>query len=55
MTRVLDILALSGMALGLALILQPWWAAGLRCGFFVTLVFTLLHIVTSHLPKPEGG
>jgi len=52
-TKLLDRLALAGMALGVGLILQPWWAGGFRAGFFATLVFTLLHIVTSHLSK-EG-
>ena len=49
----LDNAARIGMALGIALILQPWWARGLQVGFFVTAVTTLLYIVTSHLILPE--
>ncbi len=43
-----DRIARLGMALGVGLMLQPWWSGGLRCGFWVTAVFTLVHIVTSH-------
>jgi hypothetical protein len=39
------------MALGVALMLQPWWSGGLRVGFFVTAFGTLAQIVTSHLPE----
>ncbi|MBT5873753.1 MAG: hypothetical protein HOH43_10060 [Candidatus Latescibacteria bacterium] len=46
--KILDRLALSGMAIGIVSILQPWWTEGLRTGFFATLIFTALHIVTSH-------
>lgn len=51
MTRWLDRLALSGMAAGMALILQPFGPNTFREGFFVTLGATALHIVTSHLPR----
>ena len=47
--KVLDITALVGMGLGMLLILQPWWAGGFRLGFFTTLVFTIMHIFTSHM------
>ena len=49
----LDRIARIGMGLGIACIFQPWWNHGLRVGFLLTLVFTILHIVTSHriLPK----
>lgn len=50
----LDYAAVAGMALGVAAILQPWWGSGLRVGFFATLGFTVLHIVTSHVHKPEA-
>jgi hypothetical protein len=46
-----DRLTLWGMALGVALLLQPWWAAGFQVGFFVTLAATVLQIVASHLPR----
>lgn len=49
MTHLLDKIAQAGMALGVALMLQPWWQGGLRYGFFATALFTLLHILTSHL------
>ena len=43
--------ALLGMALGVGLMLQPWWGEGLRVGFFATLAFTALQIVAGHLPR----
>ncbi len=51
--RILDRTALIGMALGVLLLLSPWGAWSFRAGFFAMLVFTILHIVTSHLVKPE--
>jgi hypothetical protein len=42
--------ALLGMALGVALMIQPWWAGGMRAGFFATAAFTLAQIALSHLP-----
>ena len=50
MIRWADRIARLGMVLGVVLILQPWWAGGLRWGFGATAVFTLLHIVASHAP-----
>ena len=44
----LDGLALGGMALGAALQLQPWWAWGLRAGFFLLLAAVVLHVFTAH-------
>ena len=51
----LDRCARLGLAGGVAAMLQPWWAEGFRYGFFLTLVFAVLHIVTTHLraPAPE--
>ncbi|MBT4497064.1 MAG: hypothetical protein HOC74_05045 [Gemmatimonadetes bacterium] len=49
MKRWLDRLAQVGMVVGVGLMLQPWWSDGLRAGFFATALFTLLHIVTSHM------
>ncbi|HUW31577.1 MAG TPA: hypothetical protein VM223_08180 [Planctomycetota bacterium] len=49
----LDRSSLTGMALGIGLILQPWWAGGFRAGFFVTAAAAMLHIITSHMNKPE--
>jgi hypothetical protein len=47
--RSLDKVSLVGMALGVGLMLQPWWTAGFQIGFFLTLFSTLLQIVTSHV------
>jgi hypothetical protein len=45
---------LYGMGFGTCLMLQPFWANGLRWGFFVTLGSTVLEIVTAHLlPDPN--
>lgn len=49
MMHALDKFSLIGMALGVAMMLQPWWAGGFAFGFFLTLASTLLQIVTSHL------
>ena len=54
MIRALDKLAQVGMALGVGLMLQPWWTWGLRWGFFATALFAILHIVTSHLVIRSG-
>jgi hypothetical protein len=43
--------ALLGMGLGVALMLQPWWAGGMRSGFFIAAAGTIAQIVLSHLPK----
>ena len=45
----LDRLTLICMALGIGVMIQPWWQAGFRVGFFLTLAFTLAQIVTSHM------
>ena len=45
----LDRLCLAIMALGVGLMLQPWWAAGFAVGFWLTLAGTIGQIVTSHL------
>ena len=45
----LDRMARVGMAVGISLMLQPWWGEGFRYGFFATAIFTLLHIITSHM------
>ena len=47
--RALDRAALAGIAAGIAMLVQPWWAGGFRIGFFVTLAATVFHIVTSHV------
>ncbi|MBL8695037.1 MAG: hypothetical protein JNJ88_13165 [Planctomycetes bacterium] len=50
-----DRAALAGLAVGVALMLQPWWAAGFRFGFFVVAAFTVVHMVTSHLPRRSAS
>ena len=49
----LDRLTLIGMAAGVTLILQPWWAGGLKSGFFAVLGFTIGQIIFSHLLPGE--
>lgn len=49
MIRFIDFMARAGLAAGISMMLQPWWGAGFRWGFFVTAAFTLLHIATSRL------
>jgi hypothetical protein len=44
-------IALLGMVIGVELMIQPWWAGGMRAGFFATAAFALGHIVVSHLPE----
>jgi len=51
----LDRCALLGMALGLALMLQPWWALGFEIGFFVLLIMTCVQIVSSHFIGNVSG
>jgi hypothetical protein len=51
MNRRSETLALIGMAIGVATMLQPWWSGGMRAGFFLTLACTVGQIVVSHLPK----
>jgi hypothetical protein len=43
-----------GMGVGVLLMLEPFWANGLKVGFFVTLACTVLEIVTGHM-LPEKG
>jgi len=53
--RALDRLTLAGIALSIALMLQPWWHGGFRVGFFLALASTLGQIVTAHLvPREEA-
>jgi hypothetical protein len=51
--RTLDFGSLCGMALGVALMLQPWWGTGFRAGFFFTLACTMAQIIASHLSAPK--
>ncbi|MBK7644856.1 MAG: hypothetical protein IPJ19_17745 [Planctomycetes bacterium] len=43
-----------GLALGVALMLQPWWPGGMRVGFFVTLASVAAQIVFSHMPEKRA-
>ena len=47
MMRWLDRCALVGMVAGVGLMLQPFWGAGLKYGFFVAAFSTVLHVATS--------
>ncbi|HUR27876.1 MAG TPA: hypothetical protein VM509_06800 [Planctomycetota bacterium] len=53
--RRLDRWSLGAMALGLALVLQPWWKSGFQLGFAVTGAGVVLQIVAAHLPRKEGA
>ena len=55
LVRWADRATLVAMGLGLAILLQPWWAAGMRVGFWLTLIATLAQIVASPLPRGGGG
>ncbi|MCY2960536.1 MAG: hypothetical protein NTY35_10265 [Planctomycetota bacterium] len=50
----LERLTLVGMAIGAALMLQPWWPGGMRAGFFVTLGSTLAQIVLGHMAESDA-
>lgn len=52
MTGILDRCCLAAMALGVALMLQPWWVGGFGTGFWLVLVGTVGQIITSHMRKP---
>ena len=48
----LDRCAFTAMGVGVALMLQPWLAEGLRIGLFVALIGTVAQIITGHL-RPQ--
>jgi hypothetical protein len=53
---ILDRAALTGLALGLALYVLPFWREGrLRPALWITLLSTLLHVYTSHKRAKAGG
>ena len=51
MSARIESLALAGMAFGVATMLQPWWAGGMRAGFFLTLGCTVLQNAAAHARK----
>lgn len=53
MVKWLDRLALAGIAAGIALMLWPSEGGSFKVGFFVTIGFTVLHIVTSHVATSQ--
>lgn len=50
----LERLTLAGMAVGVALMLQPSWSGGMRAGFFVTIACTLAQIVLGRLVESDA-
>lgn len=50
----LDRAALAGLGVGFALYMLPLGDWALRWGFFITLLFTIFHIFTSHLDKGDA-
>jgi hypothetical protein len=44
---------MGGLGVGLALYVLPLGTGAIRIAFFLSLVFTIFHIVTSHKRKPE--
>ncbi|MBI3819508.1 MAG: hypothetical protein HY286_12505 [Planctomycetes bacterium] len=48
--RSLETAALAGMAAGVAVMVQPWWQAGMQIGFFMTAGFAILQNILAHLP-----
>ena len=54
MKRRADPLTLIAIAVGLAVMLQPFWPGGFRVGFFLTLVATVAQVVASHLGGEES-
>ena len=50
----LDRAALAGLGVGLVLYLWPAEGA-LRWAFWITLAFTVFHIATSHLNRPDDA
>jgi hypothetical protein len=52
----LDRLALGGIALGLSAYVLPVWSEGrLRWAFWITFLFTVLHVFTSHQAPQSAG
>jgi len=51
--KALDRLAMGGLGFGLALYVLPVGQWAIRIAFFICLVFTFFHILTSHKRKPE--
>ncbi len=54
MSARIEALALAGMALGVATMLQPWWEGGMRAGFFLALGCTVLQILASHRGRTDS-
>lgn len=48
-SRWCDRIALTGLAVGVVLMVQPGWKIGFQVGFFVTLVGILAQIITGHV------
>ena len=55
MSARVETYALVAMAVGVAVMLQPWWDGGMRAGFLVAAAGTIAQIVVSHLPRRQPG
>jgi hypothetical protein len=44
----MDRASLVGLFVGVVVMLQPFWAGGLRAGFFLTAAMIVLQTVASH-------
>jgi hypothetical protein len=42
-------MAMTVIAIGVVLMVQPWWKLGFQVGFFVTLIGIVAQIVTGHV------
>lgn len=47
-----DRLILLTLAASIGAMLQPWWAGGLKVGFFFAIGAIILHNVSSRLARP---
>ena len=44
-----DCAALAVLAIGVVLMVQPWWKLGFQGGFFVTFVGIIAQMITGHV------
>lgn len=46
----IGVIATVGMAAGVLIMIQPWFP-GMRAGFALTALFTIIHNIVSHIPE----